>query len=42
MFKLFRYLKKIDYFFLFLILILTIFQVWLELKLPDYTQQITQ
>ena len=42
MFKLFRYLKKIDYFFLFLILILTVLQVWLELKLPDYTQQITQ
>ena len=41
MFKLFRYLKKIDYFFLFLIVGLIVLQVWLELKLPDFTQQIT-
>ncbi len=36
MFKLLKYLQKIDYLFLFIILGLTVFQVWLDLLLPEY------
>ena len=36
MFKLFKYLKWIDYLYLFFILCLVVLQVWLDLKLPTY------
>lgn len=40
-FKLFKSLKKIDWIFIVLIGALVVFQVWLELTLPDYTQNLT-
>ena len=42
MLKLFKNIEKKDYFNLFLSLIFIIFQVWLELKMPDYMSKITQ
>ena len=36
MFKLLKYLKKIDYIFIAVILGLIVLQVWLDLTLPDY------
>ena len=41
MFYLFRHLKKGDYFKLFISLGLIVAQVWLELKMPDYTKNLT-
>ena len=41
MIKLFKYLKKIDYFFIFLVIGLVVLQVYLDLKMPDYTAKIT-
>lgn len=40
MFKLLRYLKKIDYVFILIILGLIVFQVWLDLQLPEYMSTI--
>ncbi len=40
MFKLLRYLKKIDYAYVFIILGLIVLQVWLDLKLPEYMSTI--
>lgn len=41
MIKLFKYLKKIDYFFIVLVIGLVVLQVYLDLKMPDYTAKIT-
>lgn len=41
MFKLFKYFDKKEWLFLALLAVLTLFEVWLELKLPDYMQAIT-
>ncbi len=37
MFKLLKHLKLIDYFFMFIVIGLVVLQVYLDLKLPDYT-----
>lgn len=37
MFKLLKNLKPIDYLFTFFVLLLIVLQVWLDLKLPEYT-----
>ena len=42
MLKLFRNLQKKDWLFAFISFILIAFQVWLELKMPDYMSEITQ
>lgn len=41
MYKIFKNLQKKDIFKLILIIILIVFQVWLDLKLPDYMSNIT-
>lgn len=41
MLHLFKYLKKKDYFNIFIVLVLIVFQVYLELKMPDYTKELT-
>ncbi len=40
MFKLLKNLKKIDYIFMLLILGLVVFQVWLDLTLPTYSEKL--
>lgn len=40
--KIFRNLKKRDIVFILICLVLVLCQVWLELKMPDYTQKLTQ
>ncbi len=42
MFKLFRKLDKKDVFYIFICFVLIFFQVWLDLKLPDYMSEITR
>lgn len=42
MLKLFKHLKKIDLFYIALIIGLIVMQIWLELTMPDYTAQLTQ
>lgn len=42
MFKIFSYLKRTDWLFVFCSLVFIVFQVWLDLKLPDYMSEITQ
>ena len=42
MFKLLKEFKKKDYFLILLIILLIAFQVWLDLKLPDYMSNITR
>ncbi len=42
MLKLFRNLQKKDWLYAFISFILIAFQVWLELKMPDYMSEITQ
>lgn len=42
MFKIFRYLKKKDWLLVLFSLVFIVFQVWLDLKLPDYMTEITQ
>ncbi len=42
MIKIFRNLKKRDLLFILLSTVLIVFQVWLDLKMPDYTQKLTQ
>ena len=41
MFKLFKNLTKKDIFYIFVCFLLIFFQVWIELKLPDYMANIT-
>jgi len=41
MFRLFRFLKKKEWFFFFVSLLFIMSQVWLDLRLPDYMSQIT-
>ena len=42
MFKLLKNFTKREWFLTICILILVIFQVWLDLKLPDYMSEITK
>ena len=42
MFKLFKNLSKKDRLYIIICLILIVFQVWLELKMPDYMSEITR
>lgn len=42
MFKLFKNLSKKDLIYTFICIILIVFQVWIELKMPDYMSSITQ
>ena len=42
MIKLFKNLSKKDYLFMFMSFLLVAFQVWLELKIPDYMSLITK
>ncbi|MBQ8192721.1 MAG: ABC transporter ATP-binding protein [Bacilli bacterium] len=42
MLKLFRNLNKKDWLYVFICAILVVFQVWLELRMPDYMSKITQ
>ena len=41
MLKLLKDFTKKDYLIIFIIILLIIFQVWLDLRLPDYMSQIT-
>ena len=41
MFKLFKNFTKKDYLLILICLLLIVFQVWLDLKLPDYMSDIT-
>ena len=36
MIKIFKYLKKNEWIFMLVSFVLIVFQVWLDLKLPDY------
>lgn len=42
MINLFRYIKKKDWFFIIIAIGFIIVQVWLELKMPDYTKELTK
>ena len=42
MLKLFKNLRKKDIFYALICALLVVFQVWLELKMPDYMSNITQ
>ena len=42
MIKLFRYLRKKDWLFVCVSLCFIVFQVWLDLRLPDYMAEITR
>ncbi len=42
MFKLFKYLKVIDYLYIFFVVCLVVLQVWLDLELPTYIANIIQ
>ena len=42
MIKLFKNLSKKDLLFIFICIVLIVFQVWLELKMPDYMSTITR
>ena len=42
MFKLFKNFRKKDWILIVFIVLLVIFQVWLELKMPDYMSEITK
>ena len=42
MFKLFKYLKGIDYLYIFFVVCLVVLQVWLDLELPTYIANIIQ
>ena len=41
MIKLFRYLRKKDWLFICISLCFIVFQVWLDIRLPDYMAEIT-
>ena len=38
----FKNLQKKDIFFILICAVLVVTQVWLELKMPDYTQKLTE
>ena len=42
MFKIFKQLKPKDWGIIFILLIFVIIEVWIELKIPDYTMKLTQ
>ena len=42
MIKLFRYLRKMDWLYIFISLCFIVCQVWLDLRLPDYMSEITK
>lgn len=42
MFKLFKNIKKKDLFYILICILLIVFQVWIELKMPDYMSAITR
>lgn len=42
MIRIFKYLKKQDWLLVFCSLVFIVFQVWLDLKLPDYMSEITR
>ncbi len=42
MFKLFKYLKGIDYLYIFFVVCLVVLQVWLDLELPTYMANIIE
>ena len=42
MIKLFRYLRKKDWLYIFISLCFIVCQVWLDLRLPDYMSEITR
>ncbi len=42
MLRLFKNLTKKDYFFMLICIVMIVFQVWLDLKLPDYMSEITR
>ena len=42
MFKIFKNFTKKDVFLIFICILLIVFQVWLDLKLPDYMTAITK
>ena len=42
MIKLFKYLRKKDWLYIFISLCFIVFQVWLDLRLPDYMAEITR
>lgn len=42
MIKIFKYLERKDWAFMLFSLVFIVFQVWLDLKLPDYMSEITQ
>ena len=42
MIKLYKNLTKKDILFLFICVLLIVFQVWIELKMPDYMSEITK
>ena len=42
MFKLFKNFNKRDLWYVFICLVLIVFQVWIELKMPDYMSSITR
>ena len=41
-FNLFKYIKKKDWFFIIIAIGFIVVQVWLELKMPDYTKELTK
>lgn len=42
MINLFKYIKKKDWFFIIIAIGFIVVQVWLELKIPDYTKELTK
>lgn len=42
MLKLLKYLKKKEWLFAFVAIVFIVLQVWLDLKMPDYMNTITQ
>ena len=42
MLKLLKYLKKKEWLFAFIAIVFIVLQVWLDLKMPDYMNTITQ
>ena len=42
MIKLFKYLRKKDWLYIFISLCFIVCQVWLDLKIPDYMSEITR
>jgi len=42
MFRIIKNLKRKDWFFILICAVLVVSQVWLDLKMPDYTQKLTE